>query len=342
MGRQLIEEDPGFRQTVEEVDALFRDAFSAHAEMRTPIVAQNPSVCEVLRGNASGNCLEFTEIAQPALFAFQVGLVQALRVRGATAQMVCGHSVGELAAAWAGEALTLAQAVEIVVVRSLQQARVKGTGQMTAVAWEGERIEHVLEGAPDPELSLAGPLQDGAPGPVHGLVVAGFNSPRSCTVAGPVASLAHLEAALAGQRIAFKRLRLDYAFHSPAMDPIRADLLKILSDERFRAHPDEASLAFFSTVSGGPFDARHLDGAYWWRNVREPVRMASAVAAMIDHGCRTFVEISPHPILAGYIEEAWEAKAFSGEFRVLGAIQRGKAGRLHLDEIAGRATTKVR
>lgn len=143
------------------------------------------------------------EIAQPALFALQVGITR-LRQLGITPAAVTGHSVGEVAAAWASGALTLADAVEVIYRRSQLQATTKGRGQMSAVVLDQASTNEILE-----ELGLGASL-----------AIAGVNSARGVTVAGDPELLARLEAALSSKHIVHKRLNLDYAFHSPAMDSI--------------------------------------------------------------------------------------------------------------------------
>ncbi len=76
---------------------------------------------------------------------------------------------------------------------------------MTAVALGGAEMGALLE-----SLGLTAQL-----------ALAGINSPNGVTLAGPPESLGRLEAALAPRKVRFKRLKLDYAFHGPAMDPIR-------------------------------------------------------------------------------------------------------------------------
>ena len=270
MGKRLLELDGEFRSAVEEVDALLaqRVGFSIIEEMCAP---------------ASTSRLEYTEVAQPALFAIQAGLTRSLRARGVIPAAVCGHSVGEVAAAWACGALTLPSAAALVVERSRQQARTKGAGQMSAVALGERPLQELIE-----SLELT-----------QHLVIAGINSARSTTIAGTVASLDAIESVLSKRRVVFKRLALDYAFHGPAMDPIREDLLHHLTD----LAPIAGDTPFYSSVTGMFLGGESLDADYWWRNVRDPVRFASAVEAMVCAGLNVFVEIGPDSILRNYLSE---------------------------------------
>ncbi|NOS87118.1 MAG: type I polyketide synthase, partial [Methylococcaceae bacterium] len=117
MGKQLLAE-PLFRATIQEIDQYF--SLYANFSLEDELAGDNDRYA-------------YTEIAQPALFAVQVGITQLLRARGLDAVAVAGHSVGEVAAAWAAGALTLPAAVEVIYQRSRLQGLTKGSGMMTAV-----------------------------------------------------------------------------------------------------------------------------------------------------------------------------------------------------------------
>src|ERR1700727_239089 len=131
MGLQLFEDDAVFREALIEVDAVYaaRSGVSIMAEL-------NAAPAE--------NRFALTEIAQPALFAIQVALTRTLERRGVRPIAVCGHSVREVAAAWASGALTLDQAVRVIHERSAHQARTRGTGCMTAVALGQDQVAELL------------------------------------------------------------------------------------------------------------------------------------------------------------------------------------------------------
>ena len=95
------------------------------------------------------------DIAQPLLFAVQVGIVTVLRGLGIEAQAHIGHSVGEIGAAWAAGALSLADAARVVVARSRQQERTRGHGRMAALALGAEAARELL-------AEIGSPLELGA------------------------------------------------------------------------------------------------------------------------------------------------------------------------------------
>jgi phthiocerol/phenolphthiocerol synthesis type-I polyketide synthase C len=270
MGLQLMEEDPVFRETVAEIDELF----ASHS---------NRSLVADLREASRSNSLDRTEVAQPALFAVQAGLTRSLERAGIRPMAVCGHSVGEVAAAWASGALTLAAAVRVIYARSAHQAPAHGNGCMAAISLDESATVALLA-----ELALC-----------EEIVIAAINTATSVTVAGGASAMTRLGAALAQRRIGFRRLRLEYAFHSPAMDCIRAGLTQSLDDLNSQA----SSVPLYSTVTGAVLEGGALGCEYWWRNVREPVRFEMAIRAMLNAGINSFVEIGPRPVLVSYISE---------------------------------------
>jgi len=288
MGQCLMDKDPTFRVAVQEVDELFKQY-------------ANFSIADELAGKNGAGRFELTEIAQPALFAMQVGITRMLRQRGIVPAVVAGHSVGEIAAAWASGALSLSQAVKVLYYRSKLQGTTKGKAQMTAVGLGDEAVLQLLD-----SLGLT-----------SSLTLAGVNSPRAVTIAGETSQLALLEATLAKRKVFYKRLDLDYAFHSPAMDPIADKIQEELSD----LQRENASISFYSTVTGGLLAGTDLDGTYWWRNIRQPVQFERAIKAIQSSGINIFVEVGPHAVLQSYINDCLKDEGKEG--RVISTLVRG-------------------
>ncbi len=222
-----------------------------------------------------------TSVAQPLLFATQVATVTALREAGVQADFFMGHSVGEVAAAWAAGSLCLEQACRVIAIRSQLQSRTAGHGRMGVLGLSPVRAAQLVEGT--------------------GVELAAYNASGAVTVAGSAEALAALAERAERERLPFTALDLDHAFHSAAMDPIEQPLLAQLAD----LGAPTCERGFISTVTGAamPKGAR-LDGGYWWRNVRKSVRFAQAAATMVAQGARIFVEIGPQPVLQAYLHDA--------------------------------------
>lgn len=288
MGKRLLEESPVFKAAVQQVDAIFQ--------------RHSPDSLEAeLAGRNGEGRYDFTEVAQPALFALQVGVTQMLRQRGMEPVAVAGHSVGEVAAAWASGALTLEDAVEVIFQRSRLQGTTKGKGEMTAVGLGHAAAESILT-----ELALT-----------PGLVIAGMNSSRGVTIAGDPARLTQLETVLTERGVFNRRLALDYAFHSPAMDEIEAGVRATLAG----LQPVAARVPFYSTVTGALLDGTALGAEYWWHNIRQPVLFEQAMQQILATGANVFIEVGPHAVLRSYINDC--LKDQSAEGRVIATLARG-------------------
>ncbi|MFJ2906568.1 SDR family NAD(P)-dependent oxidoreductase [Streptomyces sp. NPDC087212] len=265
MAADLMAGEGVFREAVEAVDA----ALAPHLGWSVAKELSYPTPPTWRR----------TEIAQPVLFAVQLGLTALLASHGLHPRAVAGHSVGEVAAACTAGALTLEQAALVIAERSRTQGATAGRGRMAAVGLPEERAREEL-------ARHQGTLE-----------IAGVNSDRDVTVAGPADELASWGAELEGRGIFFRQLDLDYAFHSRAMDPIEEPLRTALAD----LVPTAARIPFVSTVTGTELNGPELDGRYWWRNVREPVRFAEALERLTAEHAGIVVEIGPHPVLRPYL-----------------------------------------
>ncbi|MGC2855132.1 SDR family NAD(P)-dependent oxidoreductase [Novispirillum sp. DQ9] len=291
MGAVLLGEDPVFRAAIERIDVLVSRAAGW-------------SVLSEMALDADPARMDDTRIAQPVLFALQVGLVESLRARGLTFAAVTGHSVGEVAAAWACGALSLEQAVTVILERSAAQGRTRGHGRMAAADLDAERAAAVV-------ARFAGRIE-----------VAAYNSPKAVTLSGEEAALADLGRELAAQGTSFRMLDLDYAFHNRVLEPVRDDLAKALKGLRPQA--GEEGVAFHSTVTGGVVAGTGLDAAYWWANVRQPVRFRDAIAGMAQAGVQVFLEIGPHPIMQAYVRQTLRELDVPGQ--PLSTMMRQKPG----------------
>lgn len=302
MGLALLAESPEFADHLRELDA----AIAAEGGF---------SLLEELQRDPESTRIADTAIAQPLLFAIQVALTRMLLARGVRPTVVLGHSVGEVAAAWASGALGLDQAVRVICARSAAQAMTAGAGRMAAVSCSvAEAIEMMSEAA------------------ASAVEIAAFNAPSALTLSGPLVQLEAVHLCCRRKGRAFRLLDLDYAFHNAAMDPARDTLLARLSGLVPRG---QHRLRFISTVHEDLPDAAALGPGYWWDNIRRPVQFQRAVEQALDGGCRVLIEIGPHPILQRYLNEV---AAVSGtRIRTLPSLRRQDDGLVRVEEAALRA-----
>ncbi|WP_381802506.1 type I polyketide synthase [Streptomyces niveus] len=278
---------------------VFRDTVDACAEALAPYI--DWSLHDVLAGDADPAPLERVDVVQPALFSMMVALAALWRSYGVEPAAVVGHSQGEIAAAYVAGALTLQDAAAVVALRSQALRRLSGLGGMMSMAAPVERVTALLE-------------------PWAGLLsVAAVNGPSSVVVSGDAEALDELLAACEEQEVRARKVSVDYASHGSHVEAVRDELSRVLAT--IRSTPP--AVPFYSTVTGGRLESAAFDGDYWYTNLRQTVRMEEATRALLADGHRVFIEASPHPVLAGPIQETQETVAeAAGCSVVLGSLRR--------------------
>ncbi|MEZ0370705.1 MAG: acyltransferase domain-containing protein, partial [Candidatus Sericytochromatia bacterium] len=285
MGRQLLQREAVFRQTLEACDAIFRPlaGWSLLAELER----EQPRWQDTSR-------------FQPVLFALQLGLTALWKSWGIEPAAVAGHSVGELAAACSAGSLSLEDALQLVWHRSRLMHTASGKGKMASIEASATEIEPLLQ--PYAEV----------------LAIAALNGPQTTVVAGETAALNDLLAEAGRQGLSHAMLPVDYAFHSPQMDSCKGVLREAIAEIR---HSPPA-IPFVSTVTGKPADLSGLGPDYWVRNLREPVQLSAAITCLSELGVELFLEIGPHPVLAKGIFECLHYSQLEGS--IVGSLRRGK------------------
>lgn len=277
MGRNLLATHAGFRAAIERCDIAFR-----------PYMAW--SVTDALKGTGDAPDLTRIDVIQPVLFAMEIALATVLRKWGIEPDAVAGHSMGEIAAAHFGGALTLNDAARIICLRSSLLMSERGRGAMLMVDLSQIEAEHAIAGY-ERRVSIGV-----------------CNSPRSTVLSGDPEALDEIARQLESQAVFSRRVRVDVASHSPQMEPILAPLLQALEG----IQPLDASTPVYSTVTGCVSTGRDLSAKYWAQNLRQPVLFSAAVESLAQHGHTVFVEISPHPILLPSVEETLRAANAEG------------------------------
>ncbi|MET8838696.1 amino acid adenylation domain-containing protein [Streptomyces rubiginosohelvolus] len=272
MGRQLLEEEPVFRDAVTACDRALREF-------------ADWSLVEELTAEESVSRMSETWLAQPANFAVQVGLAALWRSHGVRPDAVVGHSTGEIAAFHAAGVYSLRDAARIVVHRSRLQQTLAGTGTMLAVSLSEDEAERRVR-----------PYRDR-------VSIAAVNSPTAITLAGDTAALTLLAEELRAEHQFAKFLTVEVPYHSVGMERIKEELLAELAP----LEPQPAQVPLYLTGAEGTARGEELDAAYWWKNVRDRVRFRSAVDRIADDGHRVFLEIGPHPVLGHAIRECLDA-----------------------------------
>jgi len=273
MGRQLLAEEPIFAEKVKQCDRLF----AQYADW---------SFWDELTADEEKSRIDETQIAQCGLFAVQVALAALWKEWGIVPEAIVGHSLGEVAAAHVAGVLTLEEATLTIFHRSRLQATTAGQGKMLAVGLSATEAEKYLAGRED-RVSIAA-----------------INSPNGVTLSGDAEVLEAIAQSLEEKEIFVRLLRVEVPYHSPAMEPLRAELAASLAGSK----PQPATVPLYSTVTAKQISGPEMDGDYWGHNMRNSVLFAEAIAEMMEAGYDLFVEISAHPVLANNIVECF-AKA---------------------------------
>ncbi|MEV4616839.1 type I polyketide synthase [Kitasatospora sp. NPDC049258] len=290
------------------------DAMAAELLDTAPVFAAELAACEqalaphvdwsltaVLRGAAGAPGLDRVDVVQPALFAVMVALAALWRANGVRPDAVIGHSQGEIAAAYVAGALTLADAAAVVALRSQAIAGLGGSGRgaMAAVPLPVEQVAERLD------------RWSGRIG------VAAVNGPAATVVSGDRVAVEELVERYRTEDVRARLVPVDYASHSPQVEPLSSTLPALLAGIR----PRRGAAAFYSTVTGGLLDTTELTADYWYRNLRGTVQLESAVRAALADGHRGFVESSAHPVLTVGL-----AQITDGAAAVTGTLRRDHGG----------------
>lgn len=264
MGRELLAAEPAFAAVIDAVEPVFNAelGFSPREALRT--------------GELGG-----TDRVQALTFAMQVGLAAVLRARGARPAAVIGHSVGEVAANVVAGVFDLAHGAAVACYRARGFRTVAGAGAMALVRLPFLDAEQRLSGRTDVVASISA-------------------SPESTVISGAAVAVEEMSARWTDEGLTVRRVNTDVAFHSPAMDPLTAELARLTSG---LAPSQPAEVPIYSTAMPDPRSHAPRDPHYWVANLRGRVRFAEAVAAAAEDGHRLFLEVSAHPVVAHSVAE---------------------------------------
>lgn len=237
--------------------------------------------------------LRQTKVTQPAIFLHSVILAKTLGEEFAP-EMVAGHSLGEFSALVAAGALSFEDGLRLVSARAqaMQKACEMKPSTMAAVlALPDEKVEEICAS-------------------VDGVVVcANYNCPGQLVISGeePAIDAACEQLLAAGAKRALK-LKVGGAFHSPCMEPARAELAAAIEKTQFNT----PVCPVYQNVDAKP----HTDAAEIKANLvaqlTAPVRWTQSVQNMVADGATEFVELGPGKVLQGLVSKISREVAVSG------------------------------
>jgi acyl transferase domain-containing protein len=295
MGRELLAESP-----------VFAARFAECAGALEPHVGW--AVEDVLFGRGGAPGLDRADVVQPVLWAVMVSLAVVWEAAGVSPDAVVGHSQGEIAAACVAGILSLEDAAKVVAVRSRALSSLAVSAGMLSVVMPVASVEELLAENEDWSQRLS---------------VAAVNGPATTVVSGDLDALLELERELSKRRVLRWQIpQTDFVAHSVRVEPLKDGLIEDLAG----IEPRVGRVPLFSSVTGQRVDGLEVGAAYWYANVRERVRFQDAVIALAGAGHRTFLEISPHPVLTGAIDETLDAAGIPDAAPATGTLEREDAG----------------
>lgn len=251
MGQRLYCTESIFRDTVQKCDEIFW-------KMSGTSLIHDIGLFEVPLKNTLDHVIDDIEVSEPAIVFFQIGLIELWNHWGVKPDVVVGHSLGEVAAAYACGGLNIDEAVAVIYHRSTEQKKLKGSGGMVAVRKALQEVEEMCSGQEE-------------------IFVAAINGPRSITIGGRSQGI---EAILQENPSSAKKLRVQCAFHTPHMDAIKISFERAMCNA-VKTKTQFPLPSFYSTVSGRCYNDGFGAG-YWWQNIRKPVQFQSAIECILD------------------------------------------------------------
>lgn len=237
--------------------------------------------------------LRQTAVTQPAIFLHSVLLAISLGDEFKP-DMVAGHSLGEFSALVAAGALNFEDGLRLVAARAnaMQKACEMVESTMAAViALPDEKVEEICSG-------------------IDGVVVcANYNCPGQIVISGEVAAIDKACELLkaAGAKRALK-LKVGGAFHSPLMEPARAELAHAIEVTEFH----KPVCPIYQNVDALPHTDPIEIKANLIAQLTAPVRWTQTVRNMIADGATEFVELGPGKVLQGLVSKIAPSVTVSG------------------------------
>jgi [acyl-carrier-protein] S-malonyltransferase len=266
--------------TNKKLAMLFPGQGSQAVDMREAVERHRPDLLELARTEVSDDLFERategTRWAQPAIFCAALAGYEILR-QTYEADLMAGHSLGEITALVAADAIDAPDGLRLVAARGRLMQEARGGGMLAV---------RVRERAPVEEVAA-----------VTGLAIANDNAPDQLVLSGALDALDRAEELLRERKVRAKRLPVGGAFHSPLMEPAVAPFREVVEQVDFR----EPRVPVLSCVSAAPFDdvREQLVAA-----LTHPVRWTGVMSALSDLGATHYVETGPGRVLTNLVRKS--------------------------------------
>lgn len=281
MGRELFEHNPVFRDWMLRLDGSAREQLGGR------------SVIEAIYSSGKkGSPFDRTLLTHPAIFMVEYSLAQCLLQAGIVPHAVLGASLGSFAAAAVAGAIAVEDALAAVIQQAtILEARCEPGGMLAALAHPALFEESFLRAHSE---------------------LAGVNFATHFVVSSLRPELDAIEAALRRRDIAFQRLPVSFAFHSRWVEPAKAPFESFMKTIGSTAGSVPMLCCERAAAVQGP-----LDGAYFWRVLRHPIRFRETIGRLQLEGPHRYVDVGPAGTLATFVKYGLPADSASTTHAVL-------------------------
>ncbi len=315
MGVELMTYYPSFLWSIRQLDKALEDLEDSPDWTLEDALTEDPQSSRVNEA----------EFSQPLCTAIQVALVQLLGLWGITPTVTCGHSSGEIAAAFSAGLISASEAIILGYYRGKVVRDINTNGAMLAVGLGAEAVCPYLE-------KVKGDV-----------VVACHNSPSGVTLSGNAVALETIEKALSADNVFVRFVKTNgKAYHSHHMQPAAAKYEALVRRAKMNMvleSPLSVKAKMVSTVTNSIVPKETvLDETYWSANLLSPVLFNQVVRtigtspefANVD----MLIEVGPHSALSGPIRQIKTVFNFE-KLQYLPTLIRGTDSASSLLKLAG-------
>ena len=235
--------------------------------------------------NGTDEDLRQTKVTQPAIFLHSVILAKTMGADFAP-DMVAGHSLGEFSALVAAGALSFEDGLRLVSARAMAMQKaceIKPSTMAAVIALPDEKVEEICASV------------------TEGVVVpANYNCPGQLVISGSIEGIdAACEKLLAAGAKRALKLKVGGAFHSPLMEPARAELADAIANTAF--HTPKCPV--YQNVDAKPQTDPEAIKKNLIAQLTAPVRWTQTVQNMVADGAVSFTEVGPGAVLQGLVKK---------------------------------------
>ncbi|MEZ8126065.1 phosphopantetheine-binding protein [Vibrio splendidus] len=283
MGRELACHYPEMRQQLAQADQVFgQHKKTALSQILFPIPTFTPEATK-----AQEAVLTNTANAQSAIGTVSMGQFDIMTQAGFKADMVAGHSFGELSALCASGVISQDDYYQLAFARGDAMAATPeqdDSGTMFAVILDADKL----------------PAVESCISQFEGVSIANYNAPTQLVIAGPTATVQQAAQALTEQGFKAIALPVSGAFHTPLVAHAQKPFSAAIDKASFSA----PTLPLYSNATGKLHskDAKAIKKAFK-QHMLQSVRFSEQIEAMYEAGARVFVEFGPKNILQKLVEK---------------------------------------